>query len=512
MRRAGLGAIVLFAVLASASWAHLCNNIYRTPDRIIVKPEKPGLLLETNEQVRIFVRNNYPTFLRNVRLTAETDDPAVKATVEPESMDELVPGQKEVFTVRVTAAEGAREGAHTLKLAIGADNVGFRPLSEPTDEELVGYYDEGNASSWLLVAESLARRDSPEGIDKFVEEYFQDAHGRGYMIRALRAAGRSKCEALVEPIAQLAGSRDGQVKGTALLALGIMDQRVDEIKPILLDPDPFVCCCAATAVILADDFDPRLPDELAGFMTHDDVWVRTAAAWGCAYAGNEDALAVLARTLREGDPDQIVFAGDALLSLADQQEKKAPDEASAPRRELEVAMGGPGAQALSGLAPDRFFVNPSAPLPTVQAGGVLTVQLYHGYPAPVHDVVLAVRTPAGEVRSEPIAELRPTEIRALALNLPGEPGAAAAMADLDVTLTCKELAAPVTFAVALPGTEAELVVANNSLAKPVGELAVSIRRYGDLYGFAWGVPLVLVLAAVGWLAHRRSHPATSLAA
>jgi hypothetical protein len=509
MRRAVLVTIALITLTASASWAHLCNNIYRTPDRIIVKPEKPNLLLETDEQVRIFVRNNYPTFLHNVRLTAETDDPAVSATVEPASMDELVPGQKEVFTIQVKAGAGAREGKHQLKLSVGADNVGFRPLSEPTDDELIGYYNEGNASSWLLVAESLARRKNEEGVRKFTDEYFNEGNGRGYMIRALRAAGRTENEELVEPIAQLAGSRDGQVKGTAILALGMLKAHIDEIKPVLQDRDPFVCSCAATAVILADDFDPALPGELAGFLTHDDTWVRTAAAWGCAYAGNEDALKVLAESLHDGDPDMVVFAGDALLSLAAQQEKKAPDQATRPK-EIELASTGVSPQALEGISSDRFFFNPSAPLPTASAGGTLRVQLYHTNPAPVHDVVLTVSTPGGDVKSEVIAELRPTEMRAVEVAIPPLKGATGVTSDLKLTLACKELKAPAAFAVSIPGNENGRAVAEAALAKPAGELDVSIRRFGNLYGFAWGIPLALVLCAVGWLAYRRSHPHVSL--
>lgn len=501
--------LALLGVLASASWAHLCNNIYKTPDRIIVKPEKPSLILETGEQVRVFVRNNFPTWLRNVQLVVETDDPAVTVTVTPSSMEELIPGQKEVFTVQLKAGPGAREGRHQLTLSVGANEVGFRKLIDPTPDELKEYYNQGNPSSWLLVAESLAKLGDAEGVSRLVDEYFSGNQGRGYAIRAIRAAGRTGNEDLVPALAELAGNRDGGVKGAALVALGMMKQYLDDIRPIIRDQDPFVCCSAATALIIAEDSPEGLPEELTGFLTHEDAWVRVMAAWGCAYAGNEDALPVLADALKSGDADLIVFAGDALCSLAAQQEKKEAEEATAPRTDIEIASS--GVQAMEGIPADRFSFNLASPLPTASGGGELGVQLYHTYPAPVHDVVVTLTTPDGEVKSQVVPEIRPTELRTVAVSLPAM-AAAAGTSQFAATLSCRELSQPVPFTVALPGAEGDRASVVAASALPVGELEFVIRRFGDYYGYAWGVPLVLVLGALGLLAFRRGRVASSFKA
>jgi len=44
----------------SVVYAHLCNNIYRTPSRFIIKPEKPITSVDKSEKIRVFVQNNFP--------------------------------------------------------------------------------------------------------------------------------------------------------------------------------------------------------------------------------------------------------------------------------------------------------------------------------------------------------------------------------------------------------------------------------------------------------------------
>jgi len=65
--------------LGAMAWAHLCNNIYRTPDRIIVKPEKQVTTIERSDQFRVFVQNNYPTYLRT-RFAKKLDPTSSKKT------------------------------------------------------------------------------------------------------------------------------------------------------------------------------------------------------------------------------------------------------------------------------------------------------------------------------------------------------------------------------------------------------------------------------------------------
>lgn len=477
--------------------AHLCNNIYRTPDRIIIKSEKDELVLETEDEVRIFVRNNYPTHLRSVRLVAEVDDPHVMATVTPEMIEVLTPGEKYEFTVRVHAEEGAPQGTYRLKLSVGADSFGFAPVHEITDDELVAALDDpmGNVSSHVLIAESLLRRRHPVGME-LLQQLLQG--DRGYLIRALRAAGRSGNPDVIPLLSPLLSQRDGAVRGNALLAVGMLKAETPALQAALSDPDPFVCSCAATGLLMAGAAPEGLAAELSDprFLDHDSEWVRVAAAWGSAWAGNTDALSVLERALSSGDAEVVVFAGDALLCLADQQAQKEADEAVPEPEPPQVSTD--GARALHSLAPDRLYAKIQSTQGTQGHAGGLEVQLYHSYPAPLHDVTISLASDTGSATSVLIPVLAPTEIRAVTVP-------ASLLTDVgptvDLRVDCAELRDPVVI-VAERDPTSGLIVGSTL---PVGDLPLTIMRLGDAYAFLWAVPLVGALAATALLAWRRRY-------
>ena len=58
MRRLILLAALALCWASLSAWGHLCNNIYRTPDRVIVKPEKQITTVDQNDRFRVFVQNN----------------------------------------------------------------------------------------------------------------------------------------------------------------------------------------------------------------------------------------------------------------------------------------------------------------------------------------------------------------------------------------------------------------------------------------------------------------------
>jgi len=510
-----IGAVL--CVLSQVAFAHLCNNIYNTPDRIIVKPERDSLTLETGDEVRVFVRNNYPTRISDFALGATTDDQAVRATVEPTGVQEMVPGEKHAFTVKIAAGAGATQGAHKVTLSIRAKEVGdWTVVHQSTETELIDAFNRGNVSSHVLAAESLARMKSQAGIDK-LKSLLDGEGGRDYTARAIESVGRTgntDLSPLLHPFLQ---QRDGFLKGLAALALGMLKTDLELLQPLLQDADPFVCCATATGVIMADKAPPGLVDELATrFLQHEDARVRVAAAWGCAWAGNENALKVIDKTFRDahsaGDSELAVFAGCALLCLADQQEKK--DAGDAPRQpagdekaQADAGYGGP--QALADLSADRIWVKAEAPLPSAEQGGVLRVALYHKYPASLHNVRLTVSGGGMSGESAVIPAIRPTEIASCEVAL--KAGIATVVdpqTPLSVTVICDELEKPAVVAMTIPTKETDRQLVEAGLGQAVGEIAVRVRRFGDYYAFAWGVPLVLVVAASTWLTVRRRRHVT----
>jgi len=509
-----IGALML--VLGQVACAHLCNNIYKTPDRIIVKPERDSLTLETGDEVRVFVRNNYPTKLFNFQMGATTDDPAVQATVDPTGLAEMIPGEKHAFTVRIAAGAGAKQGAHKVTLSITAREVGdWTPVHQSTEAELIDAFNRGNVSSHVLAAESLARMKSQAGIDK-LKSLLDGEGGRDYTARAIESVGRTGNTDLAPLLPPFLEQRDGFLRGLAALALGMLKTDLEPLQPLLQDGDPFVCCAAATGLIMADKAPNGTADELAArFLNHDDARVRVAAAWGCAWAGNSAALKVIDKTFRDahsaGDSELAVFAGCALLCLADQQEKKeagdAPPPAGDEKAQADARDGGP--QALSGLAADRIWVKADAPLPSAERGGVLRVQLYHKYPASLHNVKLTVSGGGMSGESAVIPAVRPTEIASCEVAL--KAGSAAAVdpqTPLSVSVSCDELEKPAVVAMTIPTKETDRQLVEAGLGQPVGDIAVRVRRFGDYYAFAWGVPLVLVVAASAWLTVKRRRHVT----
>ena len=96
-------------IYLSAAYAHLCNNVYRSPDRFIVKPEKSVTSVDKSEEVRVFVKNNFPVTINDVKLTAKSDDvygrtKMYESIVKGQYPDE--PGIPESFNVLVKELQG----------------------------------------------------------------------------------------------------------------------------------------------------------------------------------------------------------------------------------------------------------------------------------------------------------------------------------------------------------------------------------------------------------------------
>lgn len=502
--------LMLFVLTLSFSvgaWAHLCDDIFRTPDRILVKPEKEDLIVQTGETVRVFVRNNYPLPIANVRMAAEVDRAGVRVTVEPAALQKLLPATKDAFTLRLDA-NGAPEGKYEVKLRVSADNIGWMPVREPGEDELLQVLNDPNVSPRVLACESLAKLGNEEGIEH-LRGILGGNSGREYQVRGIRAVGRSGNKELARLIVPFVGSRDGLMRGMALLSLGLLRSELDMLRAALPDRDPFVSCAAATGLVLADDYPAGLPDELKQFMYRDNPWVQVAAAWGtAALEDNDDALRILADAVQSWDAELVVMAGDALLNLAERREKKDAEEpvAVASPDRWGNPDGAEGPRAIVGVVPDRLFYNPIMPLPVLDEGGVLRIQLYHTYPAPLHDVTVTVAGPGLSAAAPAVAALRPAEKRTFEIELGPLASHGSDATSVTVTIASSELREPASFEIALPNSAADRSVVESQLAQPVGSLVVHVTRFGNLHTLAWGVPLVAVIALLAWRWRRQARP------
>ncbi|HQJ52590.1 MAG TPA: HEAT repeat domain-containing protein [Anaerolineae bacterium] len=504
MRVRATALVVVCGLALTAAQAHLCNNIYRTPDRVIVKPEKDAAVFENGDQFRVFVLNNYPTMLRNVRLLGQASVAGVNVGIEPQAIPEMKPGQKEAFTVNVSAGQGVAQGKHSLKFAIAADNIGWgnsgqQPVGEVSDRDLLRAMGDDNTSCVVLAAESLARRKNQAGVDKLTELI-----NNGYN-RAIHAAGRSGNPALAPLLLSKLQDRNGMVVGMSCISLGLLKENLDAVRALAGHRDPFIDACANTALVLAGQGDEGSLDYLRQGLSFDDQWVRCAAAWGCAWLNDTEALKVLDQLVSSGDADLVVFAGDALLSLAERQEKQDAGEATEAVAPTAKPAAGP---VLAAATADRLVAKPKVPMPNCAQGGLVEFEVYNGYPGPLHNVRVRPVGPGTTVEGDPVvlADLKPAQSGTVGVRVRLTTPGTADLVPTSFEVTADEIEQPLTVMVSLPCTDKGIQLASMEQAAPVGEMGVRVLRFGDYYLLLSALPLAAVLGALACRWRRQSHP------
>ena len=215
-------AAILGLIYLSVAYAHLCNNVYRSPDRLIVKPEKPVTSVDKTEEVRVFVKNNFPVTINDVKLTAKSDDEAVQVEVTPDSLEALKPGDKVDFKLNIKVADGTPAKKHKLSIGIAAKQIGFESMDENPVPKLRQIVEtpKTNQSTQVLAAEALAKRDDPVGF-KFLETMASGNKSPDYRARALRGLGRVGQKSTLTFLRNVLQDCDGYVKGNALIALAL---------------------------------------------------------------------------------------------------------------------------------------------------------------------------------------------------------------------------------------------------------------------------------------------------
>ena len=310
--------ILLLSLLATIGFAHLCNNIYKTPDRIIVKPEKPVATVVGTEEFRVFVQNNYPTYLDNLRLAAKLDTDQVDVNVTPESIKRLKAGERTSFTIKLTEKPGAESVKHALAFSISADNIGWRPVEEVTTDALKTVLDrESNLSATVQAAESLVARGDPKGSEYLTR--IATTGGRDYQSRAIRALGKGKQKTNIEFLRTMLDNQDGFLRGNALLALGLLKDKSDTFTPLLEDRDEFVKTSAAAGLVLAGSKDKKQLSYLKECLKSENAYVRIASGWALASRKDKDAIAVLDQAFATNDAMQRVMSGDAMVDIANRR-------------------------------------------------------------------------------------------------------------------------------------------------------------------------------------------------
>ncbi|MBI5832777.1 MAG: hypothetical protein HZB16_10775 [Armatimonadetes bacterium] len=307
--------------LSLGAWGHLCNNIYRTPDRVIVKPEKQVTTVDQSERFRVFVQNNYPTRLTKLRLGAQAGG-GIQVAIEPAEFAQLKAGERVAFTLNLTVPPGTPRGTQTLRMAVAANEIGFRPAEQPTVAQLRQAAGDDNSSPKVLAAESLMRLGDPTGTQVLTQ--MASAGDRDYGTRALRAIGKSGDKNQIPFLRSALRSRDGSLRGTALLSLGLLGDGKSTFVAMAADRDEYVKACAWAGWYLSGEHSKAVEDAVRGGLTSDNVYVRIASGW--ALASNRDIAGIKAldEAFATDDVMQRVSAGDAMVDIANRPNQDPP--------------------------------------------------------------------------------------------------------------------------------------------------------------------------------------------
>jgi hypothetical protein len=155
---------------------------------------------------------------------------------------------------------------------------------------------------------------------------------------------------------------------------------------------------------------------------------------------------------------------------------------------------------------DRMFVKPDLPLRAVAGQGQIRLLAYHSYPTSLHHFRLIARSDCLDVRVEPaqMDEFKPTTIESFALWLTVKGKPPADRVSVFVGMTADELRSQKEIAVRVPLTKKAEQEVNESLAMPVGEIEVYVRRFGEEIYYLYVIP---IFALVGWLLWRKRRAA-----
>jgi MYXO-CTERM domain-containing protein len=115
--RFGLASVVVISALAvlgsSPAYAHWCSNIFGAHARFVIKPEKTTVVVSGSTQMRVYLQNNFPYRLTNVRLRGVASSYTI--TTSPSSRT-VYPGQNVSYVLTITGNGTLSTTSSTNKL------------------------------------------------------------------------------------------------------------------------------------------------------------------------------------------------------------------------------------------------------------------------------------------------------------------------------------------------------------------------------------------------------------
>lgn len=137
-----LACLVVVSVLVPVAQAHLCDDVWRQLDKLILKPEVTTLIVKDEITFKVFMQHNMDrAFATTMRLFG--DSPAFDVTVTPEEgYGPVRPGQRYEYTVTLKVKKGQPSGRYPLSFRLvgtgSAANREIKTLRMGALQELTG--------------------------------------------------------------------------------------------------------------------------------------------------------------------------------------------------------------------------------------------------------------------------------------------------------------------------------------------------------------------------------------
>lgn len=113
-------------VFPSFIYAHLCDNVFRQADSLIVKPETYSLIVKDRTSFKIFLQNNMDRGIAEISLVPES--PAFDFEVTPKKMS--IPKDRQVyFEVTISPKPGIRTGNYPVKFRLVGGGREFKSFT-----------------------------------------------------------------------------------------------------------------------------------------------------------------------------------------------------------------------------------------------------------------------------------------------------------------------------------------------------------------------------------------------
>ena len=118
--------VVLWLFSVPVAYAHLCDNVFRQADKLIVKPENYNMVVKDEATFKIFLQNNMDRGIAEIELLGES--PAFDFTITPKKM--LIPKDQRVFfTVTMRTRPEVKTGLYPIHFRLVGGGRQFKSFS-----------------------------------------------------------------------------------------------------------------------------------------------------------------------------------------------------------------------------------------------------------------------------------------------------------------------------------------------------------------------------------------------